>query len=442
MNKYLLLRDNKQTGPYTVPEIIAMGIKPYDLVWLEGKSAAWRYPSEVEELRDYAPAVEEQPFDRFYKKPETVSKTVVATTADHERYEPKIIAAEQLTQKKVYINFPGSLPDNRKTAHAPAAGNDAPVVKKSVSMMEQAESSTTLSSAMPQQSIEQHTPVQQTKSFAAETKKTSVPLFPERTVQQLYADDNALRGNHDPVHHLPVTKKNDKKLLYGVIAACFFLVVFAAVLLLNYNRQQKDLHKLNDIVQQMENREKAQLAPIPATHTQPAPVTEPVTDPAIDPNVNDYNAALTDEPSVVSKPAVTKTVSEVPKKNQDDAPVSFRENKTPVNTTPPVQDEQPATDVKQNLFELVSVKPNAFKTGLLGGISNLKFELSNNSESALHRVAVVVKYFGPEKKLVNEQTVFFENVSPGARQTVSVPKSNRGVSIEYVVTDIKSQPVN
>ena len=74
MNKYLLLRDNKQSGPYTVPEIIEKGIKAYDLVWLDGKSVAWRYPSEIEELKAYAPAVEEQPFDRFYKRPEPVAK--------------------------------------------------------------------------------------------------------------------------------------------------------------------------------------------------------------------------------------------------------------------------------------------------------------------------------------------------------------------------------
>ncbi|RYY18734.1 MAG: hypothetical protein EOO04_23390, partial [Chitinophagaceae bacterium] len=69
MNKYLLLRDNKQSGPYTVPDLIEKGIKAYDLVWLDGKSAAWRYPSEIDELKAYAPIVEEQPFDRFYKKP-------------------------------------------------------------------------------------------------------------------------------------------------------------------------------------------------------------------------------------------------------------------------------------------------------------------------------------------------------------------------------------
>ncbi|HEY0432449.1 MAG TPA: hypothetical protein VGC95_01175 [Chitinophagaceae bacterium] len=69
MPSYRLLRSNKETGPYTLPEILTLGLKPYDLIWVEGRSAAWRYPSEVTELKAYAPVVEEQPFDRFYKKP-------------------------------------------------------------------------------------------------------------------------------------------------------------------------------------------------------------------------------------------------------------------------------------------------------------------------------------------------------------------------------------
>src|SRR5689334_4475160 len=106
MNQYLLLRDNKQSGPYTVDDIIAKGIKAYDLVWLEGKSAAWRYPSEIEELKEYAPVTEEQPFDRFYKKPEAVVES-------NTRFEPKPVIAEINAaaispSKKVYINFPGA----------------------------------------------------------------------------------------------------------------------------------------------------------------------------------------------------------------------------------------------------------------------------------------------------------------------------------------------
>src|SRR6266550_4063603 len=68
MPSYLLLRNNKQSGPLSQEQLLQLGLKPYDLVWIEGKSAAWRYPSEVPELKDYAPVVEEQPYDRFYKK--------------------------------------------------------------------------------------------------------------------------------------------------------------------------------------------------------------------------------------------------------------------------------------------------------------------------------------------------------------------------------------
>src|ERR1700712_4954385 len=66
---YRLLRNNKETGPYSEEEMIAKGFKPYDLLWAEGKSAGWQYPSEINAFKKFAPIVEEQPFDRFYKKP-------------------------------------------------------------------------------------------------------------------------------------------------------------------------------------------------------------------------------------------------------------------------------------------------------------------------------------------------------------------------------------
>src|ERR1700733_5171411 len=78
---YLLLRDNKQSGPYSLEDLKIKGLKAYDLVWVEGKSAAWRYPSEITELSSFAPAVEEQPFDRFYKKPAASSSAATQAGA-------------------------------------------------------------------------------------------------------------------------------------------------------------------------------------------------------------------------------------------------------------------------------------------------------------------------------------------------------------------------
>src|ERR1700691_5253811 len=79
---YLLLRDNKQSGPYSLEDLKTKGLKAYDLVWVEGRSAAWRYPSEIDELSAFAPAVEEQPFDRFYKKPAAVSGSSVGLSVE------------------------------------------------------------------------------------------------------------------------------------------------------------------------------------------------------------------------------------------------------------------------------------------------------------------------------------------------------------------------
>lgn len=67
MKEYKLLRNNKETGPYSLDELKGMNLKPFDLIWHQKKSASWRYPSEMDELAAYVSIVE------------TVSTSVVAT---------------------------------------------------------------------------------------------------------------------------------------------------------------------------------------------------------------------------------------------------------------------------------------------------------------------------------------------------------------------------
>ncbi len=56
MKTYLLLRSNKQSGPYSFDELLTLGLRAQDLLWAEGKSASWRYPSEMDEFRGHVPA--------------------------------------------------------------------------------------------------------------------------------------------------------------------------------------------------------------------------------------------------------------------------------------------------------------------------------------------------------------------------------------------------
>lgn len=59
MKEYLLLRNNKQSGPYSAEDLRSMGLRALDLVWVEKKSSCWRYPSEIRELAPFAPPAEE-----------------------------------------------------------------------------------------------------------------------------------------------------------------------------------------------------------------------------------------------------------------------------------------------------------------------------------------------------------------------------------------------
>lgn len=85
MKEYLLLRNNVQSGPYSFAEIKAMGLKAFDLIWVENKSFSWRYPSEINELAPLAPPVEptlDRALERAAIKAEMVSedKSVITSS--------------------------------------------------------------------------------------------------------------------------------------------------------------------------------------------------------------------------------------------------------------------------------------------------------------------------------------------------------------------------
>ena len=56
---YLLLRNNMQSGPFTIGELLQQQLKPSDMIWIEGKSSAWTYLSELE-LSPFIKAAQEK----------------------------------------------------------------------------------------------------------------------------------------------------------------------------------------------------------------------------------------------------------------------------------------------------------------------------------------------------------------------------------------------
>jgi len=107
MSSYLLLRNNQESGPFTMEEIKGMSLKAYDLLWVVGKSAAWRYPGEIAELKSFAPPVPEQFSDSFYKKTNsenTVTDAAAKKSESSNTRENKI--QRTAPYRSVYVNLP------------------------------------------------------------------------------------------------------------------------------------------------------------------------------------------------------------------------------------------------------------------------------------------------------------------------------------------------
>src|SRR5829696_8605495 len=88
---YLLLRHNQQTGPYNLEELIRFDLKPFDLIWIEGRSAGWYYPQEIPSL---------QPHLSFFKQ----------TPASAPAPLPSFVAPKEETAapKKIFVAMPSN----------------------------------------------------------------------------------------------------------------------------------------------------------------------------------------------------------------------------------------------------------------------------------------------------------------------------------------------
>lgn len=85
MKEYLLLRNNKQSGPYSAEDLRSLGLRALDLVWVEKKSSCWRYPSEIRELAPFVPPLEEpgiMPTQQDRKVINITEKTISSSKTD------------------------------------------------------------------------------------------------------------------------------------------------------------------------------------------------------------------------------------------------------------------------------------------------------------------------------------------------------------------------
>jgi hypothetical protein len=437
---YLLLRDNKQSGPYSVDDLKAKGLKAYDLVWVEGRSAAWRYPSEIDELSSFAPAVEEQPFDRFFKKPAAAAQASAQQTVAQPEGKTAVTVSQPATssnpatRRTIYVTMPGGM------AAREAMRETSPV----------------------REVVRENSPV---REVVREIVPLREPVMPVREISPV-REITPLREAASPrervsYHREPATeilpplshRKPAKVWVPAVMIGGAVLALLAAGIFIGVSIQKdrsagslklasKEQPVVRTVVQQL---------PVPSptsTTTTVADVTakEPVSTPITPANSNGTPA---DRPAV--KPRVTtpkqktelaKTPAGIPVVSKDStAALPADSHREAVHRTDALQSTM--TDNRESLrltlANQVSVGANKYGVGTFGGIHNLQVTVTNRSSYALDLVVVAVSYIQANKKTYKTENLYFRGIAPGSALMLEAPKTSRGISVEYKITSINSK---
>lgn len=464
MSTYLLLRDNKESGPFSLDDLLAKGLKAYDLVWVPGKSAAWRYPSEIDELKAYAPATEEQPFDRFYKKqeeetpavPQQEQQTVKPAISGTSAYAPKPQAEKPAftPKKSVFV----TLPSGNTVKTTPPEPSPQPAIKKEKPM-----SATTLN-----ESLKPITVIENTE--AALQTKYSQPLDDIKEMYVKTLVDRKQRNSRKEfvTRHLKV-------------AVIVFVLIGAGVLLGSMIRSSSGARKdaslpsrqaaapassgpiaENSLAERLAEAEPVIVNQTPTLYAgeedklrkdvkEKTRDTEVKTQKTETP-VEATTSAVTSSPSTLTGKALLPRTE---KKSEPQEQALYQTYETTSggernartrssntstdngnNTRQQNRFVPPVTEEEKPFAKEVTVLSNQYKRVPFGGIRNLQLTVYNRSATELQKVVVELQYLKPSEQPLKTQLVEFESIAPNSSATIKIPDTNRGIDIAYEIKKV------
>jgi chemotaxis protein histidine kinase CheA len=420
---YLLLRSNQQTGPYSLEELVQFDLKPFDLIWIEGKSAGWYYPQEIKALHPYLSFVHQA------ATPPLVNPIQSSAVKPDEYTEPK----------KVFVSMPSNV-----TKEEPA----------------------------PKPSF---TPVTASQS---ETPKFSEPVphkAPEE-VKTVYAKSlQEVETDYMNWMYQKKTKKKTTLSAKGAIAACLLVsVAFAGWMILKpaadspvktppeqtaFLPEQDELpaesatddEPLRDSGKEPNNKKQKQGKVVVLTDQKAKKVKEDVKE------KSQEETALSTSPQHNANEAVTETKEESPaaaeakdseritteapkekKKLRDKIADLFKKKpEEKKEEARPVEEEggerrSVRREAGSNLAQMVMVKftvPNDWMMGIKGA----KAALTNRSSETLVKAVVEVVYYNDDNDVLDKRTISFANIKSKQTQTVSIPDHQTATRLEYNV---------
>ncbi len=404
MATYLLLRNNKESGPFSQQQLQQMGLKPYDLVWVEGRSAAWRYPGEVNELKEFAPNVEEQPFDRFFKKPgENKEKHFyeLVEVAAKKEVSQKVNTENSLKEKtysKIFVSMP-----TQPFATAPvSAEKKIPVEKK------------------PEVKLNE----EQKEESVPLTEKYSQPL---EDIKKKYAEIYLNRKQKN--------NRNEKlKSALKLSAVVFCALAIGIFIYIKLKPAEK-----NQIVSN------ANAIPRQNIITETIPRVENSLNSGQENRLSKKElkpATKINEPAPVEKtkkPTEAKNIAEKNEPANETEKINTLQTELEGSRDKSVRDITTNNKIKPvNLASYVSIKANEYKRRSFGGIENLELTVSNSSNFILDKVIVELQYLKPSELPLITERIQFTTISPNGTMTIKIPDNPRGIKVIYKIIQVES----
>ena len=439
MEKFLLLRDNKQTGPYSAADLEKMGLKSYDLIWVDGKSAAWRYPGEIDALKSFAPPVEEQPYDRFYKKDSDTEHPKefleLAAHKDAEHYHSKVEPEPIPPVKTKQI----IAEEKKETEKVPAKHIFVSVPKRKSDPVEKIKPSEKIESSRNSDHAAYLPPVTPTERFPDRSMERSYDkqeFIPASFESETTRPSNVFVSKTDEKPQSVNTKRNKGfNPVYLMAAALFLFALISVFLYMNYKEQNKQLNRLNEIVLNMQQGE--EIKPSTPVYNAVAPVLQPESlsiDTLGARNMNLTPVERSPEEKIAQKKPVIKKSAKADSIEKEPVIQETVEPTPVINNTA----GSGRTVKRRGSTDQLKITTNDFKVGFLGGISGLQVTLANNGESPMEKVDVAVEYLSKENKVVKTQTITFKNIAPGAALTQDVPRVARGITVRCKIGEAQT----
>jgi len=433
MIKYQLLRSNKQSGPFGFEELKAMGLKPFDLIWVEGKSFSWRYPSEVDELKSIAPTMDAPVLDTPLIAPAVVSvqptpsANEISTTAHVYAIRPR---QNDPVIHTIRIPEPEAPKDPApriivEEEHLPQAMVPPPPMEEKPQRPQQKEEK----KAEVNELYIVHSQRKLEENNADEPGKLREPwpkddnLFDKKFSDRFRAVNETRLPASAFIPAAPKRKRDlTDTIMFGFIALAMLVTGYMIGTYFNGNKKSEE--KPTEIVQQK---------PVEST-----PVEQPTSTPLTDPQLNAVEPA-TEKP----KPA-----ARVPKKEKkaDDIALSTADQQVKKDVLAEdqkakeaSQKEQEKAQARTSIYQNLVIKTNDYRKVFLGGITDLRITVSNTSKYIIDEVVVEVSYLKNNKELIKNETVKVQNLLPGAEATVVAPDSKRGARVDYRILQVKSR---